>query len=131
MICVSTRGQAPPAPFREALLAGLAPDGGLYVPDHLPELPPASWRRLAGGSLADVAAAMLVPLLHEDMPADALRHLLADALNVATPVVPLEWKRRTASAGGKVAIRTRVKARAGTAGISLARPIRSAPRRPA
>lgn len=34
---VSTRGQAPPVSFMDAVLAGLAPDGGLYVPEHWPE----------------------------------------------------------------------------------------------
>jgi len=37
---VSTRGQAPPVDFAEAFAAGLAPDGGLYVPEELPQLPP-------------------------------------------------------------------------------------------
>ncbi len=41
---VSTRGGAPGVPFREALLDGLAPDGGLYVPTHVPALPD-DWAR--------------------------------------------------------------------------------------
>ena len=36
---VSTRGDAPELDFRGALLAGLAPDGGLYMPDGMPSLP--------------------------------------------------------------------------------------------
>ena len=36
---VSTRGEAPPLDFRGVLLAGLAADGGLYVPDEVPSLP--------------------------------------------------------------------------------------------
>ena len=39
----STRGQAPPVDFTGALLAGLAPDGGLFVPDSIPSLP-SGWR---------------------------------------------------------------------------------------
>lgn len=35
---VSTRGSAPPASFSDVLLAGLAPDGGLYLPDSWPQL---------------------------------------------------------------------------------------------
>ena len=35
---VSTRGEAPPLSFSEAILEGLAPDGGLYVPERWPEI---------------------------------------------------------------------------------------------
>lgn len=38
---LSTRNQAPAVDFRGALLGGLAPDGGLYVPEEIPALPPA------------------------------------------------------------------------------------------
>jgi threonine synthase len=54
---VSTRGQAPPVDFAEVLLGGLAPDGGLYVPDTWPTLP----QLLTGGSYADVATAVMWP----------------------------------------------------------------------
>ena len=37
---VSTRGSADPVTFAEAFAAGLAPDGGLYVPEELPQLVP-------------------------------------------------------------------------------------------
>ena len=37
---VSTRGEAPPLGFAEAMLAGLARDGGLYVPEAWPRLEP-------------------------------------------------------------------------------------------
>ena len=38
MAYISTRGEAPKISFTEALLAGLAPDGGLYVPEAMPRL---------------------------------------------------------------------------------------------
>ena len=90
MICVSTRGAAPPVPFRDALLAGLAPDGGLYVPEALPVLPEQQWAELRGGSMADVGAAMLTPLIGDEIAADHLKGLLADALNFPVPVVRLD-----------------------------------------
>lgn len=43
---MSTRGQAPPVDFIGALLSGLAPDGGLYTPEHLPTAPP-DWQDLS------------------------------------------------------------------------------------
>ena len=55
MRCVSTRGLAPPVSIDAALQAGLAPDGGLYVPERIPRLtaPPA-----ADATLADTACAL-------------------------------------------------------------------------
>ena len=41
---ISTRGQAPAASFAEVLLAGLAPDGGLYLPQ--------AWPQFSAGELA-------------------------------------------------------------------------------
>jgi threonine synthase len=42
---VSTRGQAPELTFEEAMLTGLARDGGLYVPAEVPVMRPATSRR--------------------------------------------------------------------------------------
>lgn len=49
---VSTRGAAPPASFLDALLRGLAPDGGLYVPEAWPDLSGAA----AGATFAETTA---------------------------------------------------------------------------
>jgi threonine synthase len=49
---VSTRGEAPPRRFREILLEGLAPDGGLYVPEEFPRADLAAWRGLSYPELA-------------------------------------------------------------------------------
>ena len=52
---VSTRGGCPPASFCDAVLAGFAPDGGLYVPQHWP-IPPDNWlKSLAGAPFHEVA----------------------------------------------------------------------------
>jgi threonine synthase len=52
---VSTRGEAPPLGFAEAMLAGLAPDGGLYVPQAWPCIEPATIGAFAGRPYAEVA----------------------------------------------------------------------------
>jgi threonine synthase len=49
---VSTRGAAPPKRFTEILLEGLAPDGGLYVPESFPAADLAAWRTLSYPELA-------------------------------------------------------------------------------
>ena len=89
MICISTRGVAPAVSFREALLSGLAPDGGLYVPQRLPVLDPAVWTAARGASMAEVGTVMLGPLIGDEIGLDALKALLADAFNFPVPVVAL------------------------------------------
>ena len=58
---VSTRGQAPELTFEGALLAGLARDGGLYVPKTWPHVPPAAIAGFAGKPYAEVAVDLLEP----------------------------------------------------------------------
>ncbi len=56
---VSTRGEAPPLGFMEVTLAGLARDGGLYVPETWPRLSPETIARFAGQPYAEVAAEII------------------------------------------------------------------------
>src|SRR5262249_54584318 len=52
---ISTRGEAPALGFIDVTLAGLAPDGGLYVPETWPAVDPAAVADYAGRPYADVA----------------------------------------------------------------------------
>lgn len=58
---VSTRGLAPPVGFEEVLLAGLARDGGLYLPEQWPALDASAIAALAGRPYHEVAAAVIHP----------------------------------------------------------------------
>ena len=72
---LSTRGGMPPQPFTAVLLGGLAPDGGLVVPERIPEIDPATldrWRRLP---YADLAFEIL-SLYCDDISSEALRALV-------------------------------------------------------
>ncbi len=60
---ISTRGEAPELEFDDVLLAGLARDGGLYVPDSWPRLGPEDWRALRGLPYAELAAKVMAPFL--------------------------------------------------------------------
>jgi threonine synthase len=74
---VSTRGQAPVLDFADVLLAGLAADGGLYVPESWPALP-GSWR--ATGRYVDVAGDVLWPYVEgSTLPRQTLDELVAEA----------------------------------------------------
>jgi len=56
---VSTRGEAPPLGFMDVTLAGLARDGGLYVPESWPRLPPETIAGFAGLPYAEVAVEVI------------------------------------------------------------------------
>ena len=60
---LSTRGQAPRQPFLDAMLAGLARDGGLYTPDVVPTLDAAAISALAGAPYPEAAARLMAPYL--------------------------------------------------------------------
>ena len=60
---VSTRGEAPVLRFSEALLAGLARDGGLYLPEAYPQFSAAEIRSLRGKTYAEVAIHVLTPFI--------------------------------------------------------------------
>jgi threonine synthase len=90
MICVSTRGQSPSVPFRQAVAAGLAPDGGLYVPATLPAQPGEWWQALRGASFGEVSRAMAAVLVGAEFDAAELDTLLTDALDFPIPIVRLD-----------------------------------------
>ncbi|UXX82493.1 threonine synthase [Roseovarius pelagicus] len=60
---VSTRGQAPVLSFEEAMLTGLARDGGLYLPEAIPHMAPAEIAALAGLSYEEAAFRVMRPYI--------------------------------------------------------------------
>ena len=76
---ISTRGEAPVLGFRDALLAGLARDGGLYVPREWPVLTKREIRGLRGKSYQEVAFEILRHFTGEEIPADKLRSMIDEA----------------------------------------------------
>lgn len=90
MICVSTRGTAAAVSFRQAVLAGLAPDGGLYVPEQIPRLSDEWWRQQRGRSFPDVAVALAVEVVGGEFDRPALEAIVRDALNFPVPIVRLD-----------------------------------------
>ena len=76
---VSTRGAAPSLHFDAVTLAGLAPDGGLYVPAWWPRLSPAEIGALAGLSYVETAVRVCRPFVSEALTEDELRDVLTHA----------------------------------------------------
>jgi threonine synthase len=80
---ISTRGAVPPVSFSTALFAGLAPDGGLYVPETLPRLDFEDYR---DASLVEVGTAIATRLMGPEMARADLERVLADALDFPIPL---------------------------------------------
>ncbi len=79
MVYISTRGEAPRISFTEALLAGLASDGGLYVPEAMPRLSIEEIRGFAGKPYVEVAETVISPFLEGALPAPDFRAMLEAA----------------------------------------------------
>lgn len=84
---VSTRGSSPPVAFIDALFAGTAPDGGLYMPERLDPLPAGEVESLAQAGMVDIGTRIGAHLLHDEITVDALRPLIAAALDFPIPLV--------------------------------------------
>ena len=92
---LSTRGDPTPLRFCDILLEGLAPDGGLYLPERYPQVDAATLERWRALSYADLAFEIL-SLYIDDIPSDDLRRLVRGTYTQAvfgtpqiTPLVPL------------------------------------------
>jgi threonine synthase len=76
---VSTRGEAPSLGFVDAVLAGLARDGGLYVPEQWPHLPADTIAGFAGQPYAEVAVEVMRPFVGEGIAEHDLARLAREA----------------------------------------------------
>jgi len=76
---ISTRGEAPELGFEEAMLAGLAGDGGLYVPAEVPQLAEADIAALAGLSYEETAFRVMRPFIGGVFDDTTFRRLIAQA----------------------------------------------------
>jgi threonine synthase len=72
---ISTRGQSPALSFSEILLGGLAPDGGLYMPEQYPHFSDADLTAMRGMNYRDLAYTILSRLV-DDVPAQDLRAII-------------------------------------------------------
>ena len=84
---VSSRGGGAPQGFGAALLQGLAPDGGLYVPGAFPQLPVPAFD--GADHLPVVAARLLAPFIAGDALAPQLNEIVTEAFNFPAPRVGL------------------------------------------
>jgi len=81
------------ATFGDALLASLAPDGGLWMPDEIPYFRPDETARLGAMSFADCAAELAVHFTDERFSENDLKALCRDAYNYDVPMVTLSGEK--------------------------------------
>jgi threonine synthase len=83
----STRNTAPEVGFSDALVRGIAPDGGLYVPTAWPQLSPESFG--SESTLAGIADRLISPFAAGDRLESRLDEIVSEAFNFPAPLVPL------------------------------------------
>ena len=88
---VSSRGASPAVPFIDALFAGTAPDGGLYMPERLDPLSPDQLAaiRVAAGDIVEIGTIVGSHLLRDEISVTDMRALVRDALDFPIPLVPV------------------------------------------
>lgn len=94
---VSTRGSAPALGFEDVTLAGLASDGGLYVPESWPRFSADDIRALAGLSYVETAVRVMAPYVAGSLSEEELRELCTAAYGrfshqAVTPLVQLDHR---------------------------------------
>ncbi|VWX59589.1 threonine synthase [Sphingorhabdus sp. 109] len=92
---ISTRGAASPLNFEQVTLAGLAGDGGLYVPESWPSFSPEEIAAMAGLSYVEVAVRVMQPFVGDALDEGELRDLCKQAYgrfshDAVTPLVQLD-----------------------------------------
>ena len=89
---ISTRGQAPALSFEEVVLTGMASDGGLYVPETLPEFSTEELASMAGLSYVEIAFRVMKPFVNGEIDDDTFRRLVTEAYTTFNhdAVVPLK-----------------------------------------
>jgi threonine synthase len=92
---ISTRGGAETLGFEEVLLAGLARDGGLYVPEVWPTLAPAAIASFRDKSFVEIAVEVIHPFTADEISREELRRMASEAYTTfdtpeVTPLVELK-----------------------------------------
>ena len=76
--------------LKEAILKGLAPDGGLFMPVHIPVISRSELESMKGKSLTEISLMLSGRLFGDEVPEDELEKIVREAINFDTPLVQLE-----------------------------------------
>ena len=86
MLYYSTSGSAPKTTLQDAVVKGLAPDKGLYMPEHIPTIPKAFFNNIGEMSLQDIAYVVANTLFGDDIESETLKEIVNDTLNFDIPL---------------------------------------------
>ena len=86
MLYYSTHKNAPATTLREAVTKGLAPDGGLYMPETITRLGEDFFKRMYDMDLQEIALKVAAHFLDGDVPADELKRIVYDTLDFPVPL---------------------------------------------
>lgn len=87
MLYYSTKGNALKVSFKEALLNGLAPDGGLYIPESIPNYKQDFFQ--SDWSFPVLATAMIHPFVADDLPKNKLSEICHTAFDFPVPILQI------------------------------------------
>ena len=88
----STKNSTNKVDLKEAVIRSLPPDNGLYMPGHVPLLTENFWNNWRDYTFAELATAIVTPILGEDIAAEDLKSIVEDSINFDAPVVSLDDK---------------------------------------
>lgn len=89
----STNGRAPVVGFREAVLQGIAPDGGLYFPENIPVVSPEAIARFREMDRAAIATELLASYVGSDLREQQLNEVCTRTLDFSLPLIALDDNR--------------------------------------
>lgn len=76
--------------LRDAVIQGLAPDNGLYMPERIPRMPDDFFRSLPEKSFSEISLAIAENLIGDDLPPDELRRIIDHTIQFDAPLVEIE-----------------------------------------
>lgn len=86
---LSTRRNCEPASFQTAILQGLAPDGGLYLPEVIPTLPVSFIHNLRQYSLQEIGEAVTRLFIGNEISQEGISHIIRNSLTFPAPITRL------------------------------------------
>ncbi|HEY4800785.1 MAG TPA: pyridoxal-phosphate dependent enzyme, partial [Bacteroidia bacterium] len=76
--------------FASAVMQGLAPDGGLFMPENIPLLPKSFFSNLRDHSPEEIASTIASAFIAEEIPGEALKKIIEETLNFPIPLQKID-----------------------------------------
>lgn len=86
----STEGKSPLVNLQDAVVKGLAPDNGLYMPEKIKQLPASFFEKIDTLSFQEIAYTVADAFFGEDVDADTLKKIVYETLNFDAPIVHVD-----------------------------------------